>query len=143
MSTKPFYESGLRFECTQCGNCCKIHGKYAYVYMREDEVTAIADYLQLSEEKFREQHCEEDEGWTIIKMDEPACPFLDEQNRCKIYPVRPKQCATWPFWDENLKEAIWNGPVKDCCPGIGKGELRSAEEVTRIANETSDFYDAD
>jgi Fe-S-cluster containining protein len=56
-------------------------------------------------------------------MDEPACAFLDENNRCKIYPVRPKQCATWPFWTENLERAAWEGPVKDCCPGIGKGEL--------------------
>ena len=141
MSRKPFYADGLRFECTQCGNCCKIHGRYAYVYLIEKDVAAISTYLGLSEEEFLARYCEMQDGWIVVRMDDPACPFLTEDNRCGIYPVRPKQCATWPFWEENLKEEVWEGPVKECCPGIGKGELVPAEEVLRIARETEEYYE--
>ena len=36
----PWYEEGLRFECSQCGNCCRNHGEYGYVYLMPPEVTA-------------------------------------------------------------------------------------------------------
>ena len=136
MSPKPWYEKGLRFECTGCGNCCRNHGEYAYVYLSDREVAAIAAHLNLERRIFRERYTVIDDGWTVLRMDQPACPFLTAENRCGIYPVRPKQCATWPFWKENLVEVEWNGPVKACCPGIDKGPLYSAEGVERQARET-------
>ena len=58
--------------------------------------------------------------------------------------MRPKQCATWPFWEENLRdEARWKGPVGECCPGIGQGPLFSAEEVERQARETEAWYEGE
>ena len=141
MPHKPWYSKGLRFACTQCGNCCRNHGAYAYVYLAEADVRAIARHLKLSRARFLERYCKREDGWVTLRMDAPACPFLQADNRCGIYPVRPKQCATWPFWVENLKRAAWEGPVKDCCPGIGKGELRSAEEVARIARENEEWYE--
>ena len=143
MSTPSWYRDGLRFSCTQCGNCCKNHGKYTYVYLAEADVTAIAGHLGLSEADFLAEYCREEDGWVTLRMDEPACRFLLEDNRCAIYPVRPKQCATWPFWEENLKKAVWEGEVADCCPGIGKGEVTPAAEVERIAAETEAWYGAD
>ena len=139
MSSKSWYSNGLRFECTQCGNCCRTHGDYTYVYLIDAEVQRIADHLGLTPERFRKEYCIDDEGWTSLRMD-AACPFLQEDNRCAIYPVRPKQCATWPFWDENLVRKTWEGPVKECCPGIDKGKLYPAEEVDRIARETEEWY---
>ena len=140
MSHKPWYDKGLRFECTQCGNCCTSHGEYAFVYLAEADVIAIAGHLGLARREFLERWCKQDEGYTILRMDAPQCPFLTEARGCSIYPVRPKQCATWPFWEDNLPQERWEGPVKDCCPGIGKGELRSAAEVERIARETEEWY---
>ncbi len=142
MSPKPWYSNGLRFSCTQCGNCCQNHGDYAFVYLAPRDVAAIADFLGLSEERFLARHCQEVDGSVTLRMDEPECAFLQEDHRCAIYPVRPKQCATWPFWEENLDRAVWEGPVKDCCPGIGRGALRSAAEVERIARETEAWYEA-
>jgi len=141
MPTKPWYHKGLRFECTQCGECCRNHGDYAYVYMTDEEVERISDHLGLTIEVFLERHCEEADGWVTLRTSEPACEFLGKDSRCAIYPVRPKQCKTWPFWEENLRHKSWNGEVKDCCPGIGKGPLVPAEEVTRIARETEQWYE--
>lgn len=143
MAPKPWFANGLRFECTGCGNCCRNHGDYTFVYLAERDIEAMSEHLGLSRARFLDRYCEEVDGWVTLQMGEEACPFLDEANRCGVYEVRPKQCATWPFWEENLEQATWEGPVKDCCPGIGKGPLTSAEEALRIARETEAWYDAD
>lgn len=139
MPPKPWYAKGLRFECTRCGNCCRNHGAYSHVYLTPADVGAIARHLGLSKPAFLERYCKCEDGWVTLRTDAPACAFLEADNRCAIYPVRPKQCATWPFWTD-LERAAWEGPVKDCCPGLGKGELHSAEEVERIARENDEWY---
>lgn len=144
MSDKPWYHKGLRFECTQCGNCCHNHDEYAYVHLTEVELREIPAYLGLGRREFLARYCTKEPGsWVTLRMDAPACPFLGADRRCRIYPVRPKQCRTWPFWEENLERATWEGPVKDCCPGIDRGRLYAAEEVERIARETEDWFDPD
>jgi Fe-S-cluster containining protein len=142
MADTPWYRDGLRFECTQCGNCCRNHGDYTFVYLTEVELEELPAFLGLSRDEFLARYCTKEPGsWWSLRMDEPACPFLTEDARCSVYPVRPKQCRTWPFWQENLEEAAWKGPVKECCPGLDTGPLRSAEEVERIARETEDWFD--
>ena len=141
-STDPrWYAAGLRFACTQCGNCCKNHGDYTYVYLSDLDVERISAHLDLDRATFLGTYCTQEEGWVSLRMDEPACPFLEADNRCAIYPVRPKQCATWPFWEENLEEATWKGSVKACCPGIDAGPLTPSDEVDRIARETEEWYE--
>jgi Fe-S-cluster containining protein len=59
------------------------------------------------------------------------CVFYDREKGCTIYPVRPPQCRTWPFWESNVvTPEAWE---KTCavCPGSGKGELIPVEEITR------------
>lgn len=143
MSSKPWYHNGLRFSCTGSGNCCRTHGEYAYVYLTDQDAPAIADHLGLEPAEFEARHCTRDDGHLILRIDSPACPFLTEEARCSIYPVRPQQCAAWPFWTDNLKEERWFGEVSGCCPGIGQGELHSAEEVERIALELEEWYEED
>ncbi len=140
MTSKPWYANGLRFSCTRCGNCCRNHGGYTYVYLTEKDVSAIALHLGMTEPAFLAAHCQSEDGWVTLRMDSPACAFLEAGNTCAIYPVRPKQCATWPFWKENLSRAVWQGEVKADCPGIDKGELHSREEIERIARENEAWY---
>lgn len=135
-----WYENGLRFKCTQCGNCCTSRGEHTYLYAMPEDVTAISGYLGMSEEAFLEEHCGEDQGWTIIQSEGSSCTFLDTEGRCSIYPVRPKQCSSWPFWEENLRKPIWENIVLSTCPGSGKGDLHSADEAERIAQENEDWY---
>ncbi len=143
MSSNPWYAKGLRFTCQRSGNCCKTHGEYAFIYLAAQDVTAIAAHLGLDGAEFLARHCREDEGYTVLAIDAPECPFLGPRSTCSIYPVRPKQCATWPFWKENLDdEARWRGPAKDCCPGIDQGELHSREEIERSAEETEEWYES-
>lgn len=138
---KPWYHKGLRFECTQCGNCCTSHGEYAYVYLAAADQRALAEHLGLAEPDFLARYCAEEDGHVLLRMDQPECPFLTEERRCSVYAARPKQCRTWPFWEENLVEQKWHGPVAAICPGLGQGPLYSAAEVERQARETEEWYE--
>jgi Fe-S-cluster containining protein len=141
MRKRSWYADGLRFECQECAACCKTHGEYAYVYVTERDIKAIAAHLGLSPREFVNLHCNvDDDGWFHLSMQPIDCPLLDENGRCKAYPARPKQCATWPFWSENLIAEVWHGPVAECCPGIGRGQLYSRQEIERIARERDRWY---
>jgi Fe-S-cluster containining protein len=51
-----------------------------------------------------------------LAPDNFACIFFDEvKERCTIYPVRPSQCRTFPFWDPYKHN---DEEVKNECPGI-------------------------
>ena len=63
MLPKPWYGNGLRFECTRCGNCCRTHGEYAYVYLAERDLLAIAGFLGLARADFLARYCTEEDGW--------------------------------------------------------------------------------
>lgn len=141
MGRRLWYADGLRFECAGCAACCRTHGEYAYVYVTARDIAAIGNHLGLSRDEFLEAFCETDsDGWTYLKMTPDDCPMLGDDKRCRIYPVRPKQCATWPFWTENLTPEAWHGPVADCCPGVGRGRLYTAAEIRRIARERDKWY---
>lgn len=132
-SARPWYAAGLRFGCTASGHCCRNHGQYAYVYLTEVEVGALAAHLGIEPAAFQERFCVEDEGWTCLRMDAPACPSLADDGRCGVYAARPVQCRTWPFWEENLKDAErWHGAAR-VCPGIGRGRRYAAREIAAIA----------
>jgi polar amino acid transport system substrate-binding protein len=59
------------------------------------------------------------------------CIFFDKAAGCTIYPVRPRQCRTWPFWESNIKTPEDWEETRQMCPGSGKGDLIPAEEITR------------
>lgn len=125
----PWYAEGLQFECVpDCGACCTNHDSYAYVYLESGETERIAEFLGLPVDEFVGRYTETDEGWPILSMATPDCPFLDGA-RCGIYPVRPVQCRTFPFWRENLKSrAAWKR-LERFCPGVGRGKVHSLSVV--------------
>jgi Fe-S-cluster containining protein len=130
MIEEPWYDAGLRFRCTRCGNCCT--GAPGYVWVSDDEVQAIADLLKEDVEQFIALHTRvANRGRSLREKANGDCVFYDKTAGCTIYEARPAQCRTWPFWDSNVKSpAAWQ---KTCeiCPGAGQGELISSEEITR------------
>ncbi|MCA9003387.1 MAG: YkgJ family cysteine cluster protein [Planctomycetes bacterium] len=138
-----WYEAGLCFSCTACGNCCKSNGEYSHVYVTSPEITELARFLGVSETQFRAERIQEEDGWTTLVMEGPDCFFLDEKGHCRVYPVRPRQCRSWPFWEENLKPGVWQGPMKEICPGLDSGPRVSADEIDRIARANEEWYESD
>ncbi|MCE9590059.1 MAG: YkgJ family cysteine cluster protein [Planctomycetes bacterium] len=133
-----WYEDGLQFSCTQCGNCCT--GPPGYVWFTDAEAVGLAAYLKLDEPDFRKTFAHKIGGkWTLNETETEHgfdCIFLrrDEQGKalCSVYPVRPKQCRTWPFWEGNLaSEATW-ARAGQRCPGMDKGTFYPIEKIRVI-----------
>ena len=82
------------FSCLSCANCCKSLGpKFS-----SEDIDRIAAYLKVTPSRFIEQYLRIDEDQDQVLQQLP-CPFLREDNRCKIYEVRPKACRTYPHTD--------------------------------------------
>jgi len=48
---KPWYQDGLRFKCTGCGQCCT--GSPGYVWVSPEEAEAMAKHLKIPLERIR------------------------------------------------------------------------------------------
>ena len=136
-----WYESGLPFACTACGNCCRSRGEYSHVYLREEEVAAIADHLGVDRVEFVRTQVVVEDGWITLLPGRDRCQFLDDAGRCTVYPVRPVQCRTWPFWDINLERRVWEEEINAVCPGSRDGTIHDADRVDAIARATEDWYE--
>jgi len=120
-----------RFQCTGCGQCCTGDPAHHYVEVSRKEQKRIYDYLHMSARNFRSQYIETaaDESEGIRLMENGQCPFLEPDNRCGIYRVRPDQCATYPFWTELISsQTLWD-KEKTRCEGIGRGSIIPEAEV--------------
>jgi hypothetical protein len=129
--TRPWYADGIRFECQRSTKCCVNHGEYAYVYLRRDDEARLAAHLGLELKKFRNRYTDAVHGRRIIRFAEGSCAFLVGQG-CSVYEARPAQCATWPFWPENMDETVWREEIAAFCPGVGKGKLWSQEAIEEV-----------
>ncbi|MGL6076345.1 MAG: YkgJ family cysteine cluster protein [Fimbriiglobus sp.] len=123
-----WYKDGLPFSCTQCGKCCT--GEPGYVWLSEDEITALAKFRGEKENEFLALHTKRAKGRvTLREKPNGDCVFYDAKKGCTVYSVRPIQCRTWPFWDSNLETpADWERTVA-ICPGSGEGEIIPVEEI--------------
>ena len=68
-----WYEGGLPFSCTGCGNCCKSHGEYSHVYLREEEAKAIAEHLGMELGDFAAAHLQIQDGWLLLRQGDTQC----------------------------------------------------------------------
>ncbi len=129
MAKVPWYNDGLRFECTQCGDCCT--GAPGYVWVTNDEIALLAKHLAMPLEDFERQYVRKvGVRKSLIEYGNGDCVFFDGKIRkCTVYEARPKQCRTWPFWDSNIRSpAAWQQTC-EVCPGSGRGKLYTVEEI--------------
>ena len=132
----PWDAGGLKFTCVEdCGGCCTDHGNYSFVYLDRPTERKIARFLELDLSTFRKRFTVLDEGNRALRMDTPDCPFLAGK-RCKIYPVRPAQCRTFPFWEENLSSPRAWKKLAEFCPGIDQGEHYSLRLIRETLDES-------
>ena len=99
------------------GGDIMIHGSnvtVGCVPIGDDEVRRIAAFLGMSEQEFidRETEFAPDRKTLILKSrPDESCVYLTEDNRCRIHPVKPDKCRTFPSEWTNADSA-------DVCPAL-------------------------
>ena len=139
MKTEPWYAAGLRFRCTGCGDCCT--GEPGAVWVNDDEIAALAKLLGIEVDDFERRYVRRlGARRSLFERFDGDCVFFDpEHRRCQVYPARPIQCRTWPFWPENLESREAWAETEGVCPGSGSGEL---VPLTRIRDKLRDHAEA-
>ena len=85
------------FSCTQCGRCCREEG---FVFFSRETIRKAARIVNLSVNEFTARYLIQTKlGFAHHVKEGSACAFL-MKNRCTINDVKPKQCATFPYWTE-------------------------------------------
>lgn len=91
------------FVCWECGNCCRGEG---FVAVEPEDIELMAEHLGLSVLEFTQKYTklEKSRRGLILKEkgDDAACIFLNDDNTCSVYQVRPEQCVGFPY--------TWNYP---------------------------------
>ncbi len=135
MADQPWYRDGLRFQCTGCGGCCG--GAPGFVWVDEQEIADLAEALEMTVDEFMDRFTRRiGLRYSLVEYSDGDCVFLDpESKKCLVYPVRPVQCRTWPFWTSNIESPKAWKETCEKCPGSGKGQLYSIGEIHERASE--------
>jgi Fe-S-cluster containining protein len=134
-ASDPWYADGLRFRCTQCGDCCT--GAEGYVWVNQQEVEELAEAVGMKPETFERRFVKRVGIRRSLKERANGdCVLLDkETRRCTAYEVRPRQCRTWPFWNSNLRSREAWDEAAEACPGCNKGSLVPLEQIVEQASK--------
>ena len=128
------FDQGIRFACQECGACCT--GEPGTVYVAPEELQPLAEHLGLSETTLiRDCLYPFRDSYSIKEDPGGDCIFYDQG--CTIYPARPGQCRSYPFWFRNLRsEYAWKQVCREC-PGIGQGPFHSREKIMQMLERTT------
>ena len=149
-----WYQNGLSFACHSCGHCCS--GSSGSVRFTDAEANAMAAKLAVTKDQYFEQFTRKrgrgKNAYVELKEKRTKhgydCVFLDRDTVpgkaiCALYEVRPAQCRTWPFWEENLtSKAVWErvrlGP--EGCKGIGVGPVVPYHDIVAQRDATAALW---
>jgi Fe-S-cluster containining protein len=111
-------------DCLQCANCCKTTGPL----FTNADIERIAKHLKMKPQQFINQYLYIDEDKDYVLQNLP-CSFLDSENYCMIYDVRPKACREYPHTDRKRFQQITNLTLKNTaiCPAA----YRVVEEMKK------------
>lgn len=108
----------FRFTCQRSGNCCSRPG--GVVRVTAPEIAALAAHLGMTDAAVRSRFVAPS-GDRLREGLSVACVFLDESSggaTCRVYPVRPERCRSWPFWPELAEDPAALTEAMRFCPGI-------------------------
>ena len=111
-------------DCLQCANCCKTTGPLFTLA----DIERISKHFRLRPQQFIDRYLRIDEDNDYVLQSVP-CTFLDAENYCMIYDVRPKACREFPHTDRKKFQQIANLTLKNVaiCPAA----FRIVEEMKK------------
>lgn len=100
-------------DCLQCANCCKTTGPLFI----EKDIERISKHLRMKAVDFEAKFLRTDEDQDKVLQNLP-CWFLNQDNTCSIYEVRPKACREYPHTDRKKIYQINHLMIKNTviCP---------------------------
>jgi hypothetical protein len=87
--------------CLTCANCCKTTGPL----FTTADIERISKHLRQKPQQFIDHYLRIDEDKDYVLQSVP-CAFLDSDNACFIYDVRPKACREFPHTDRKKFQQI-------------------------------------
>ncbi|WP_283642462.1 YkgJ family cysteine cluster protein [Croceibacter atlanticus] len=117
-------EEFSRTDCLDCANCCKTTGP---LFTNKD-IERISKKFKQKPQQFIDQYLRIDEDNDYVLQSVP-CTFLDAENHCLIYDVRPKACAEFPHTDRKKFQQISNLTIKNV--GICPAAYNIVEEMKK------------
>jgi Fe-S-cluster containining protein len=102
-------------DCLSCANCCKTTSPIFY----QRDIERAARALKLKPGDFLQTYLEMDEDGDFVLKVAP-CPFLDQQNYCRIYDDRPAACREYPHTDRKKMSQILEITYRNTlvCPAV-------------------------
>jgi hypothetical protein len=135
-------KNSFSFDCTKCGKCCYGPGN---VYFSQKDCINIKKYLKLNEDQWNQlaqRIFHKNQNGIYIHKTYNKCYFLDDKNRCRIYPIRPLQCRTFPFWPSYFSKLKELENLIHSCPGSKLVDFQknaktySVDEIVYYCNKT-------
>ena len=102
-------------DCLHCANCCKT----TPALVSNEDINRISKHLQISSKDFIIKYVtKDDDGDTILNK--IPCTFLNADNKCSIYEVRPFACKDYPHTNRKKMQQILELTVKntEICPAV-------------------------
>jgi Fe-S-cluster containining protein len=128
----------MRFSCQPgCTRCCTQKG---WVYLSVGDVSCLAAFLGMSAGELQRRYVYSTKHTLRLRKPRQGhCPFLKAEG-CSVHPVKPTQCRVFPFWPELTEDKKEMEETAQWCPGIGKGDVVSAETLEESAQEMRKAY---
>ncbi|MEO0478849.1 MAG: YkgJ family cysteine cluster protein [Planctomycetota bacterium] len=121
----------FRFRCRRSGNCCSRPG--GVVRVGPEKRLQIAEFLGITEVEVWARHFDPT-GTRLTSQPGGACTFLEStldgsslRTTCRIHPVRPERCRTWPFWPELRDDPSVLAEAMRFCPGIDAANAQDSD----------------
>ena len=104
-------------DCLTCANCCKTTSPI----FRNADINRIAKHLRVKAGSFTEKYLKLDEDNDYVLQQSP-CSFLNEENTCQIYDVRPLACREYPHTDRKNVTQIMDLTIRNTtvCPAVAR-----------------------
>lgn len=102
-------------DCLTCANCCKTTSPI----FTDNDIERIAKYLRIRPAQLIEKYLHLDEEQDYVLNSSP-CTFLDADNYCSIYEVRPRACREYPHTNRKNMQGITRLTIENTkiCPAV-------------------------
>jgi hypothetical protein len=125
-----FFPDSVGFKCVNCGSCCRVQPpEVDLIEQKQIESKGFRGFLEAPDET----------GLRWIRRKKDGSCFFLENNKCKIYHVRPAICRLEPFtiidynYPQKRIELDLNFPTSCGCFGVNEGGALPIEEIAKAA----------